>query len=165
MTGEVIKEIKNKIAELNATYMKYHNWEQGTKIMINSFYGGLANPYMYFFDPSLAECITKQGKNAILYAESYINEYFQQHWMDDTCTHRKMGIKVFKPVIGQATVYIDTDSTVGSTGINISDMISIETKHGIQYYHKDDIVKVLRDDKEIEIKISDIKESDLIWQE
>ena len=64
MTDEVIKKIKESITELNAEYMKYHNWEQGTKIMINSFYGGLANPYMYFFDPCLAECITKQGKNA-----------------------------------------------------------------------------------------------------
>lgn len=165
MTDEVIKKINESIAELNATYLKYHNWEQGSKNLINSFYGGLANPYMYFFDVNLAECITKQGKNAILYAESHINDYFLNHWYDDYETHSKLGVKVHRPVKKQVTIYIDTDSIVGSTGINVSDMISIETKNGVQYYHKDDIVKVLRDDKEIEIKISDIKESDLIWQE
>lgn len=120
MIDEVIKQIKDKIAELNATYMKYHNWEQGTKIMINSFYGGLANPYMYFFDPSLAECITKQGKNAILYAESNINDYFLNHWYEDKETHRKIGVKVTKPVVSGVTVYIDTDSVDKSTVINIS---------------------------------------------
>ena len=110
MTDEVIKKINEKRAELDAIYTKYHNWEQGTKIMINSFYGGLANPYMYFFDPNLAECITKQGKNAILYAERNINDYFLNHWYDDKETHRKMGITVSKPVKKQVTVYIDTDS-------------------------------------------------------
>src|SRR5574344_1269158 len=98
MTEDVIKEIKDKIEELNATYMTYHNWEQGTKIMSNSFYGGLANPYMYFFDVDLAECITKQGKNAILYAESHLNDYFLNHWSDDYETHRKFGVKVYRPV-------------------------------------------------------------------
>lgn len=165
MTEDVIKEIKDKIEELNTTYTTYHNWEQGTKIMINSFYGGLANPYMYFFDVNLAECITKQGKNAILYAESHINDYFLNHWYDDTATHSKLGVRVVRPVKNPVTVYIDTDSCEKHTCINISDMISIETKNGVQYYHKDDVVKVLQDDKEIEIKISDIKESDLIWQE
>lgn len=121
MTEDVIKEIKDKIEELNATYMTYHNWEQGTKIMINSFYGGLANPYMYFFDVNLAECITKQGKNAVLYAESHINDYFLNHWYDDHETHRKLGVKVYRPVKKQVTVYIDTDSTVGSTNINCED--------------------------------------------
>lgn len=110
MTDEVIKKINEKRAELDAIYTKYHNWEQGSKIYINSMYGGLANPYMYFFDKDLAECITKQGKNAILYAESNINDYFLNHWYDDKATHEKMGITVTKPVKKQVTVYIDTDS-------------------------------------------------------
>ena len=110
MTDEVIKKINEKRAELDAIYTKYHNWEQGSKIYINSMYGGLANPYMYFFDKDLAECITKQGKNAILYAESNINDYFLNHWYDDKATHEKMGITVTRPVKKQVTVYIDTDS-------------------------------------------------------
>lgn len=110
MNKDLEKKIKDKIDELNATYTKYHNWEQGTKIMINSFYGGLGNQYMYFFDPRLAECITKQGKNAILYAERHINEYFLNEWHNDVEVHKKLGVTVHCPVKKQVTVYIDTDS-------------------------------------------------------
>lgn len=110
MDSELEKKIKEKIEELNATYTKYHNWEQGTKIMINSFYGGLGNQYMYFFDPRLAECITKQGKSAILYAERNINDYFLNRWYDDKEVHEKLGVTVHCPVKKQVTVYIDTDS-------------------------------------------------------
>lgn len=110
MTDEVIKKIEKSISELRDTYTKYHNWEQGTKRLINSFYGGLANPYMYFFNVNLAECITVQGKHAILYAESKINEYFQNYWYDDKETHKKMGVVVYKSIIQPVTVYIDTDS-------------------------------------------------------
>lgn len=110
MNKDLEKKIRDKIEELNATYTKYHNWEQGTKIMINSFYGGLGNQYMYFFNPDLAECITKQGKNAILYAESHINDYFLNEWHNDVEVHKRLGVTVHCPVKKQVTVYIDTDS-------------------------------------------------------
>lgn len=110
MTEEVIKQIKDEIVNQKAIYTKYHNWEQGTKIMCNSFYGGLGNNFMYFFDPRLAECITKQGKSAILYAEDHINDYFLNHWYDDTTTHAKLGVRVVRPIKNPVTVYIDTDS-------------------------------------------------------
>jgi len=121
MTDEVIEKIKKSIEEQNAIYTKYHNWEQGTKIMINSFYGGLGNNFMYFFDPRLAECITKQGKSAILYAERNINDYFLNHWYEDTATHAKLGIRVVRPVKNPVTVYIDTDSCDKDTIIHCND--------------------------------------------
>ena len=121
MTEEVIRQIKDEIANQNAIYTKYHNWEQGTKIMINSFYGGLGNNFMYFFDPRLAECITKQGKSAILYAEDHINDYFLNHWYDDTATHAKLGVRVVRPVKNPVTVYIDTDSCDKDTIIHCND--------------------------------------------
>ena len=121
MNQELERKIRDKIEELNATYTKYHNWEQGTKIMINSFYGGLGNQYMYFFNPDLAECITKQGKNAILYAERNINDYFINHWYEDRETHEKLGVTVHCPVKKQVTVYIDTDSCDKDTIIHCHD--------------------------------------------
>lgn len=121
MNSELEKKIKDKIEELNATYTKYHNWEQGTKIMINSFYGGLGNQYMYFFDPRLAECITKQGKSAILYAEKNINDYFLNHWYEDKEVHERLGVTVHCPVKNQVTVYIDTDSCDKDTIIHCHD--------------------------------------------
>lgn len=144
MTEEVIRKIKEKKQELDDTYVKYHNWEQGTKIMINSFYGGLANQYMYFFNPNLAECITKQGKNAILYAEKNINTYFKTRWLTDTETHLKMGVKIKEgaAINNDIVIYCDTDSAysqldevVGSTdwGVGRNDpnyRITINYKDG-----------------------------------
>ena len=121
MNKDLEKKIRDKIEELNATYTKYHNWEQGTKIMINSFYGGLGNQYMYFFNPDLAECITKQGKNAILYAESHINDYFLNEWHKDVEVHKRLGVTVHCPVKKQVTVYIDTDSCDKDTVIRCDD--------------------------------------------
>lgn len=121
MNKDLEKKIRDKIEELNATYTKYHNWEQGTKIMINSFYGGLGNQYMYFFNPNLAECITKQGKHAILYAERHINEYFLNEWHKDVEVHKRLGVTVHCPVKKQVTVYIDTDSCDKDTVIRCDD--------------------------------------------
>lgn len=110
MTEELRLKILEEADRQEAEYNKYHNWEQGTKILINSFYGGLANSYMYFFNVDLAECITKQGKSAILYAEKNINKYFNEYWHKDKKTHEAMGITVTGKVVNDVTVYIDTDS-------------------------------------------------------
>lgn len=79
-----------------------------------------------------------------------------------------MGIKIVdqKPIEKGITVYIDTDSCASDTFINISDeVISVETSSGVKVYNKNDIVKVNRNGIEMEISASDIKESDLLWQE
>lgn len=121
MTEETRRIILEEAARQDAEYNKYHNWEQGTKILINSFYGGLGNQYMYFFNVDLAECITKQGKDAILYAERNINKYFLEHWHRDKRTHKKMGITVSRQVKNEVTVYIDTDSCDKDTVIRCGD--------------------------------------------
>lgn len=121
MTEELRLKILEEADRQEAEYNKYHNWEQGTKILINSFYGGLANSYMYFFNVDLAECITKQGKSAILYAEKNINKYFNEYWHKDKKTHEAMGITVTGKVVNDVTVYIDTDSCDKDTVIHCED--------------------------------------------
>lgn len=121
MTEELGLKILEEADRQEAEYNKYHNWEQGTKILINSFYGGLANSYMYFFNVDLAECITKQGKSAILYAEKNINKYFNEYWHKDKKTHEAMGITVTGKVVNDVTVYIDTDSCDKDTVIYCED--------------------------------------------
>ena len=121
MTEELRLKILEEADRQEAEYNKYHNWEQGTKILINSFYGGLANSYMYFFNVDLAECITKQGKSAILYAEKNINKYFNEYWHKDKKTHEAMGITVTGKVVNDVTVYIDTDSCDKDTVIYCED--------------------------------------------
>ena len=88
----------------------------GSKILINSIYGALGFSGFYFFNKNLAEAVTKQGKNAILYAEDLINKWAQKVWLKDLRTHKLMGIKIKnnKEIIKPISKYIDTDSVYSS---------------------------------------------------
>ena len=166
MNGETRKLILEKAQEQNVLFNEYQSLEQGAKILINGSYGATGTPLFIFYNRDFAECITKQGKNAILYAERCINQYFMYEWVHDTALHKAMGVEVHGEVTGEVSVYIDTDSLARDSNINImNDVISIETDDGVCIYRQDDLVKVQRDGVEMEIFASDIRNSDLIWQE
>lgn len=94
----------------------YNNFQLGTKVVINGIYGAFGFSGFYFYNPTIAEAVTKQGKNAILNAERLINLWANKVWQKDTKTHQLMGIKITKPNenIGPVSVYIDTDSIYSS---------------------------------------------------
>ena len=152
------EDIKNKVHDIMSYCQNqadiYNNYQLGTKVVINGIYGAFGFSGFYFYNPNIAESVTKQGKNAILNAERLINLWAKKVWQRDTKTHQAMGIKIIdnKPIDKGITVYIDTDSCEKSTFINISDnVISIETNSGTKLYNKNDIVKVNRNGIEIEI--------------
>ena len=43
--------------------------------MLNSIYGAFGNKWFHFFNINIAESITLQGQNAILYSENILNKY------------------------------------------------------------------------------------------
>lgn len=90
----------------------YNNFQLGTKVSINAIYGSFGFSGFYFYNPTIAEAVTKQGKNAILNAERLINLWANKVWQKDTKTHMAMGIKITDPDkdIKPITRYIDTDS-------------------------------------------------------
>ena len=90
----------------------YNNFQLGTKVVINGIYGAFGFSGFYFYNPTIAEAVTKQGKNAILNAERLINLWANKVWQKDTKTHMAMGIKIIDPDkdIKPITRYIDTDS-------------------------------------------------------
>ena len=90
----------------------YNNFQLGTKVVINGIYGAFGFSGFYFYNPVIAESVTKQGKNAILNAERLINLWANKVWQKDTKTHMAMGIKITDPNkdIKPITRYIDTDS-------------------------------------------------------
>ena len=90
----------------------YNNFQLGTKVVINGIYGAFGFSGFYFYNPTIAEAVTKQGKNAILNAERLINLWANKVWQKDTKTHMAMGIKITDPNkdIKPITRYIDTDS-------------------------------------------------------
>lgn len=105
-----LEELKKELQECVDKANEYHNLEQGIKLTLNSIYGAFGNRFCYFYNLRIAESITKQGKDVILYTERLVNKYFVESWHKDTKAHEKMGIKVVRPMSKGVSVYIDTDS-------------------------------------------------------
>jgi DNA polymerase elongation subunit (family B) len=118
MTIDRIDEMNETLKSLKKEASDYHAYEQAVKLMLNSIYGAFGNPYFYFFNVDIAETITLQGKDAILYTEELINKYFREFWHKDVETHKEMGITVTAKVEKPVGIYIDTDSVIGDTVIH-----------------------------------------------
>lgn len=93
--------------ELSAKYTAY---EQAVKVTLNSIYGAFGNKWFHFFNIDIAESITLQGQNAILYSEEILNKYFQEFFHKDKAVHEKFNIKVKHQLEKPSVIYIDTDS-------------------------------------------------------
>ena len=112
MTEELKKKVNRIIDYCQTQADIYNNFQLGTKVSINAIYGSFGFSGFYFYNPNLAEAVTKQGKNVILYAEKILNLWAQKFWLKDEKTHKLMGIKITKPneEIKPISRYIDTDS-------------------------------------------------------
>lgn len=110
------EELKNKVNKIidycGEQADIYNNYQLSTKVVINGIYGAFGFSGFYFYNPNIAESVTKQGKNAILNAERMMNLWAQKIWLKDENTHKKMGIKIKdnSVIIKQISRYIDTDS-------------------------------------------------------
>lgn len=118
-----IKELENKpidqISQTEAELLikhyeqlsaKYTAYELAVKLTLNSIYGAFGNKWFHFFDINIAESITKQSKNAILYSEDILNKYVNEFWHKDIKVHEHFGFKVKGKIEKPAVIYIDTDS-------------------------------------------------------
>ena len=89
---------------------KFTAYEQAVKVTLNSIYGAFGNKWFHFFNIDIAESITLQGQNAILYSAKILDKYFQEFFIKDTDIHKKLNIKVKNNIYKEAVIYIDTDS-------------------------------------------------------
>jgi DNA polymerase elongation subunit (family B) len=104
------EEAKALIAHYEQLAAKYTAYEQAVKLSLNSIYGAFGNKWFHFFDINIAESITLQGQNAILYSETILNKYFNEFFYKDKVVHDHFNISVrYKPE-RPAVIYIDTDS-------------------------------------------------------
>jgi DNA polymerase elongation subunit (family B) len=163
-------ELKNRIERIMSYCQTqadiYNNYQLGTKVVINGIYGAFGFSGFYFYNKNIAESVTKQGKHAILNAESLINKWAQKVWLKDKKTHKMMGIKI-KPGcenidIKSITRYIDTDSLTPDSNINILDDVIIINDIA---YNVSDSIRIMRNGVEMVVSASDIQKTDLIWQE
>jgi len=68
-------ELEKRLVELEDSANRYFNYEQSVKRILNSIYGAFGNQWFYFFNIDIAESITLQGQDAILYSEKMLNLY------------------------------------------------------------------------------------------
>lgn len=101
---------EEELAYYLAESEKYYNYEQAIKLTLNSIYGAFGNNHFAFFNVDIAESITLTGKDAILYTEKVINNYFSNFWHLDKEAHTKLGITVTGKITKPVGIYIDTDS-------------------------------------------------------
>lgn len=104
------EELEKLLAEERELVNRYYNYEQSIKRILNSIYGAFGNEWFYFFNIDIAESITLQGQDVILYAEKMLNKYAKDFWHKDLALHKKMGIEVKGQVQNPVVIYIDTDS-------------------------------------------------------
>jgi len=142
------EELEEKIKEFQNLGDRYFNYEQSIKRILNSIYGAFGNEHFYFFNLDIAESITLQGQDAILYTEKMLNLYFNNFWHKDSELHEKMGLTVKGEVIKPVVIYIDTDSCYVSfqEAIEKSNWTGSEKEFISKLYDlrlKDYIVKVM----------------------
>ena len=89
LTDNEAKLLVDHYKQLSAKYTAY---EQAVKLTLNSIYGAFGNKWFHFFNIDIAESITKQGKNAILYSETILNKYVNDFWHKDTPVHEHFNI-------------------------------------------------------------------------
>ena len=114
-------ELKNRVERIMSYCQTqadiYNNYQLGTKVVINGIYGAFGFSGFYFYNKNIAEAVTKQGKHAILNAESLINKWAQKVWLKDKKTHKMMGITIrpdCKSITNSVSIYCDTDSIYSS---------------------------------------------------
>jgi DNA polymerase elongation subunit (family B) len=86
---------KTPTEELANEVARCHNMQLAKKIQLNSAYGALSNVYFRWYDPRLAESITKAGQLSIRWVEKKMNEHLN---------------KLFKTTGEDYVIACDTDS-------------------------------------------------------
>jgi len=105
-----VEEFKEYLDELYKQMHINDDKQWAAKTIINATYGAFGFESFRFFDINIAESITLQGKDCILYVEKLLNEMFKTTWQQKTDVHKKMNTSVIGKVTGNVSVYIATDS-------------------------------------------------------
>lgn len=137
------------------------------KILINSIYGAFGNKWFYFYDVDIAQSITLQGQDMIKFANKVIDFYFKNRWHEDTELHEKLRIshlKVNKIAENEIiAAYTDTDSFSFDTKVSVQcDEIIVKIESKTFKLNPNKKLLVLRNNKKINIKASDLLDTDLI---
>lgn len=112
------QELIDAVKSEGETAEYYDSQQLIRKILINSVYGVLGNPFFNFFNVNNAIAVTLSGQDLIKYLSNTLNKYMKEKW-------HEIGPKLFpdykgewKPLENDVTILIDTDSVDGNTFID-----------------------------------------------
>lgn len=151
-----IDTIKKAISNLQSQVDDYYNKEQAIKLILNSIYGAIGNPHMVFFNPYVAEAVTAQGKEIILYSEKIMNHYFMNLWHTDIKLHEKLGLIVSGQIKNTVVKYVDTDSVNSLSICNIDNNKNSIENHFNKLSESNDIIYDLRNNEIIDLQNKNI---------
>ncbi|MEM4261206.1 MAG: DNA polymerase domain-containing protein, partial [Candidatus Woesearchaeota archaeon] len=123
------KNIVDEVYESNFKSEYYDSQQKIRKILINSIFGVLGNPYFNFFDTNNFIAITLSSQNLIRYLSNCINKYIKENWHLIARKLYKLypNIKEIKKIEKDVVILIDTDSNylclheiIDSLGISFS---------------------------------------------
>jgi len=119
-----IEDLEKEIEKLKSLKDEYFTREQAIKVFINSIYGASGSPYFVGYNVDIAEAVTLQGQDMAKYASKCIDEYFMNHWHNDTQLHKALGITYANKITEKTvTIYADTDSLQFDSIVNTSNGI------------------------------------------
>lgn len=107
-----IEELKLKEVEVKKEVDYYNALQLALKLVLNGSYGAFAASYFVLFNNHVAGTITAQGRDVIKHMEEKNNDYWYNHWVNDTELHKSLCIKNVRNLRKRDIVstYIDTDS-------------------------------------------------------
>lgn len=111
------EELEKEIAKLEIEMWNNYNIQLALKILLNSSYGVIGNKYFICYNKDIAESITLQGQNIIMFVAKSINRYILKHWYEDDEIHKKLNVKPLKNPTQSVVVAGDTDSCASDTRI------------------------------------------------
>ena len=107
----------HKTPELEKSIAKYNNFQMAMKIMINSAYGAMANPWFRYFSEDYASAITLSGQYTIKWIERHVNDFLNE----------KLKTKNIDYVIASDTdsIYITLESYIKEFGVSTDETLKV----------------------------------------
>jgi len=127
------QELIDAVKSEGETSEYYDSQQLIRKILINSVYGVLGNPFFNFFNVNNAIAVTLSGQDLIRYLSNTLNNYMKQKW-------HEIGPKLYpyakcdwKPLEKDVVILIDTDSSYVCLQEIVRNM-GLEFKNNQEFY-------------------------------
>lgn len=104
-----LEHINAEILKLKSMKIAYKNKDSALKIILNSVYGVAGFPRFICYDRTVAEAVTLQSQDLLVYSIKMFNDFFCENWNEGTI-QPLMGIEKWERCEDEVINYADTDS-------------------------------------------------------